>query len=102
MPTQEQLLKVFEAAKELVGVSVFSPEMLYRGYVKVSKSKFGALSDSVRAAEQPWTVTQTGTGHLVQLRYESVIMVDLPDSHANSAFLARIARLLNEDDTKKP
>jgi hypothetical protein len=59
-----------------------------------------AISAAVRAAEQRWTVTQTGTGHLVQLRYESVIMVDLPDSHVNSAFLARIARLLNEDDAK--
>jgi hypothetical protein len=58
------------------------------------------LAAAVRAAEQRWTVTQTGTGNLVQLRYESVIMVDLPDSHANSAFLARIARLLNEDDAK--
>jgi hypothetical protein len=90
-PTQEQLERVFEAAKAHVDVSSPNPDC--------GRSTYHRLCRSVRSAEERWEVREDGTirelccGGLVYLSIPVFGSKNIPD------LLYRIARLLNQADS---
>jgi hypothetical protein len=105
-PTQEQLEKVYEAAKMVV-MELDCAESLRSGPPTTTPGE-SALWAAVRAAAQPrWTVTREHCSGVVTTMRQACStwaalringsLVDL----ASATVLERIARLLNADDAKR-
>lgn len=97
-PTREQLEKVWEKALELTRTCVVSSTR----YVEVPASRFGALSDAVRAAEQPrWAVMSEREKFGPFSGFFAVVRDGREWAcYAGADWAGRIARLLNEDEKR--
>jgi hypothetical protein len=97
-PTQEQLEKVYEAAKMVV-MELDCAESLRSGPPTTTPGE-SALWAAVRAAAQPrWTVGEDG--FVTELRERDCLRLVIRNCEMFPGLVSRLARLLNEDDAKR-